>query len=107
MKTHAYNPSTWDVETGRSVQAHLLLHLSLRFKASPGYIRPCLKKANRQKQRETESEMEKARHTEKDRKRYRETEMAESHCVAEGRFEPVVSSEPPASTSQVARIVGT
>lgn len=81
MKTHAYNPSTWDVETGRSVQVHLLLHLSLRFKARLGCIRPCLKKANRQKQRKTESEMEKTSQPEKDRKRYREMEMVESESL--------------------------
>lgn len=51
--THAYNPSTWDVEAGSSqVQNHALLHSE--FKVIVGYLRPCLKNKQTSKQEKEE-----------------------------------------------------
>lgn len=41
MVTHACDPGTWEVEAGGS-GAQDLLHIHMQFKASLGYIKPCL-----------------------------------------------------------------
>lgn len=41
MVTQTYNPSNWEIEAGRSVQGHLLIHGE--FEVSMGYVTTCLK----------------------------------------------------------------